>query len=65
MWQINNGAAGAPYYARDRNTPWRDAVSGFTTQQALVLIYVDGKKVSVKVMNPDTLEVIEEYVLRE
>lgn len=64
FWQINNGSAGAPYYAQDKSTPWTNAVSGFTTQQALVLINVDGLKVSVKVMNPDTLELIDEYILR-
>ncbi len=64
IWQINNGAAGAPYYAQDKNTPWTDAVSGFSTQNALVLIYVNGKKVSVKVLNPDTLELIEKYELK-
>ncbi len=65
LWQINNGSAGAPYYAQNKKTPWTKAVSGFTTQLALVLIYVDGKKVSTKVMNPDTLELIDEYILRE
>jgi len=65
LWQINNGSAGAPYYAQDKSTPWTDAVSGFTTQQALVLVYVDGDKVEVEVMNPDTLEMIDTYTLRE
>ncbi len=65
LWQINNGAAGAPYYAQNKSTPWNNAVSGFSTQLALVLIYVDGPKVSVKVMNPDTLNMIDEYILRE
>ena len=65
LWQINNGSAGAPYYAQNKNTPWTNAVSGFTTQQALVLIYVDGIKVRAKVMNPDTLELIDEYILKE
>jgi len=64
IWQINNGSAGAPYYAQDNNTPWNDAVSGFSTQYVLVLIYVDGKKVSVKVVNPVTLELVDEYNLR-
>ncbi len=64
IWQINNGAAGAPYYAQDKSVPWTNAVSGFTTQNALVLIYADGKKLSVKVVNPETLEVFDEYVLR-
>ena len=65
LWQINNGSAGAPYYAQNKNTPWTKAVSGFTTQQALVLIYVYGKKVNVEVLNPDTLETIDSYNLRE
>ena len=65
LWQINNGAAGAPYYAQDTSTPWTNAVSGFSTQLALVLIYVDGPKVDVKVINPDTLEEIDSYTLRE
>jgi len=64
IWQINNGAAGAPYYAQEE-TPWSDHVQGFTTQNALVLIHVDGKKVSIKVINPDTLELIDEGVIRE
>ncbi len=64
IWQINNGSAGAPYYAQDNNTPWNNAVSGFSTQYAIVLIYVDGKKVNVRVMNPVTLELVDEYTLR-
>ena len=65
LWQINNGAAGAPYYAQNPNTPWNDAVSGFSTQYALVLISIDGKKVHVKVLNPETFETIDEYDLRK
>ena len=64
VWQINNGAAGAPYYAQEQ-TPWTEHVQGFTTQNALVLIQVDGKKVDLKVINPDTLELIDEAILRE
>jgi len=63
FWQINNGAAGAPYYAQEK-TPWSDWVSGFTTQNALVLFYVDGKSVKMKVLNPDTLEFVDELILR-
>ena len=62
--QINNGAAGAPYYAQQQ-TPWTDFVSGFTTQNALVLIHVEGQKVELEVLNPDTLEEIDRLVLRE
>ena len=35
IYQINNGAAGAPYYAQEQ-TPWTPHVSNFTTQNALV-----------------------------
>jgi len=64
IWQINNGSAGAPYYAQDKNVPWTDAVSNFSTQFALVLIYIDGPNVSAKVFNPDTLELMDEWTMR-
>lgn len=64
IYQVNNGAAGAPYYAQEQ-TPWSDHVSGFTTQNALVLFFVDGNKVEMVVRNPDTLEDIMRQVLRE
>ena len=62
IWQINNGAAGAPYYAQER-TPWTSFTKGFTTQNALVLVHVDGKEVKVEVQNPDTLEDIDRFFL--
>ncbi len=55
IWQINNGAAGAPYYAQEK-TPWSKSVQGFTTQNALVFFHVDGDKIKVEVFNPVTLE---------
>ena len=64
IYQINNGAAGAPYYAQEE-TPWSGFVSGFTTQNAVVLFDVKGKGITVRVLNPDTLEEIEEYKLGE
>ncbi len=63
FYQINNGAAGAPYYAQE-NLPWSNHVEGFTTQNALVLVYVNGKSVKIKVLNPDTLDLILEKQLR-
>lgn len=63
FYQINNGAAGAPYYAQEK-LPWSDFVSGFSTQNAIVFIFVDGKKVNVEVYNPDTLEKFDEFELR-
>jgi hypothetical protein len=63
IYQINNGAAGAPYYAQE-TTPWTPQVSGFTTQHAVVFFHINGKKITVEVLNPDTLEEIETYELR-
>ena len=63
IYQINNGAAGAPYYAQEE-TPWTPFTSSFTTQNALVFFHVDGKKIRMEVLNPDTLEVVDELDLR-
>ncbi len=63
IYQINNGAAGAPYYAQEE-TPWTPHVSGFTTQNALVFFHVDSDKINVEVRNPDTLEEVESFVLK-
>lgn len=62
IYQINNGAAGAPYYAQEQ-TPWTPFVSGFTTQHALVFFHVKGKKIQVEVINPDTLEEVDQFPL--
>ena len=63
IYQINNGAAGAPYYAQEQ-TPWSDKATGFTTQNALVLFRVNAKNIDVEVVNPDTLEKFDGYKLR-
>ena len=63
VYQINNGAAGAPYYAQ-QETPWTPFTSGFTTQNAVCLFTVEGGKVTMVVINPDTLEEIDQLVLR-
>jgi len=63
IWQINNGAAGAPYYAQEQ-TPWSDKVKGFTTQNAVVFFHVNGKHIRMEVRNPDTLELVDEMQLR-
>lgn len=62
VYQINNGAAGAPYYAQEQ-TPWTPFVSNFTTQNALVFFHVDGKSIEVEVLNPDTLEEVDRFTL--
>ncbi len=63
IYQINNGAAGAPYYAQEE-TPWTPWVSGFTTQNALVLFHVRGDEIEMEVLNPDTLEEVDRLKLR-
>jgi hypothetical protein len=63
FFQINNGAAGAPYYAQD-DTPWSAAVSGFSTQHAICLVIVEGPNVRLETVNPETLEVLDRAVLR-
>lgn len=60
--QINNGAAGAPYYAQQQ-TPWTPFTSGFTTQNALVFFHVNGNEIEVEVLNPDTLEELDRFKL--
>jgi len=63
IWQVNNGAAGAPYYAQEE-TPWSDQVEGFTTQNALVIFYVSGNDLKMKVLNPDTLEEVDKMTFK-
>ncbi len=63
IYQVNNGAAGAPYYAQEI-TPWTPFTSGFTTQNALVFFHVQGKNIRMEVLNPDTLDKVDELNLR-
>ncbi|NJN26542.1 MAG: metallophosphoesterase family protein [Cyclobacteriaceae bacterium] len=62
IYQINNGAAGAPYYAQEQ-TPWTPFTSGFTTQNALVFFHIEGKQILMEVINPDTLEKVDKLDL--
>lgn len=61
--QINNGAAGAPYYAKEK-LPWSENCKGFTTQNALVLITVNDNHIIATVKNPDTLEIIDTFTIK-
>ena len=63
IYQINNGAAGAPYYAQEV-LPWSAHTKAFSVENAVCLFYVDGPNVRMKVVNPDTLNVIDEITLR-
>ncbi len=64
IYQINNGASGAPYYAQEK-LPWSEFTQSFSVENALCLFYVDGPKVTMRVLNPDTLNEIDNVVLRE
>ncbi len=63
VYQINNGAAGAPYYAQEV-LPWSAHTKSFSVENALCLFYVNGKKIDMKVINPDTLNEIDALKLR-
>ena len=63
LWQITNGSVGAPYYGQE-HMPWRPAVKTFSTQSALCLFHIEGQKVTLEVLNPDTLEEIETIELK-
>ena len=58
--QINNGAAGAPYYSQVQ-MPWTDKVSNFSTQNAIVIFEIEGNEIEMKVINPDTFDEIDEF----
>ncbi|MBX3042556.1 MAG: hypothetical protein KIT33_00515 [Candidatus Kapabacteria bacterium] len=63
VWQIVNGAAGAPYYGQE-NMPWSDKVEFFTSEHIICFFNIDGKNVTLRVFNPETLEFIEEVILK-
>ncbi len=63
LYQINNGAAGAPYYGQEK-LPWSEHTKAFSVENAICLFYVQGKSVRLKVLNPDTLNQIDEVILR-
>lgn len=58
--QINNGAAGAPYYAQEK-MPWSNKVSNFSTQNAIVIFEIEGDEIEMNVINPDTFDEIDEF----
>jgi hypothetical protein len=63
IYQINNGASGAPYYGQEI-LPWSEHTKAFSVENAVCLFYVNGRKVSMKVINPDTLNEIDSIQLR-
>jgi hypothetical protein len=63
LWQINNGAAGAPYYAQE-TLPWSEQVKTFSTQNAVVFFHISGQNIRMEVVNPDTLTIIEKVKIK-
>ncbi len=63
IYQINNGASGAPYYGQEI-LPWSEFTQSFSVENALCLFYVEGDEIIMKVYNPDTLNQIDEVKLR-
>ncbi|MCK5876263.1 MAG: metallophosphoesterase family protein [Candidatus Marithrix sp.] len=60
IYQINNGTAGAPYSFKT-NTPWKEHVRNFTTQNAVVFFHVNGNSIKIEVIDPDTLDTILQF----
>ena len=60
IWLINNGAGGAPYYGQE-DTPWMSHLEAFSTQNAVVFFHVDGDSITIEVINPDTMELIDQF----
>jgi len=63
IWQINNGGGGATLYAKEE-TPWMENIKCFQSQNAVVFFHINGASVKLEVINPETLEIIEEQVLK-
>ncbi|HAQ18899.1 MAG TPA: hypothetical protein DCR40_06640 [Prolixibacteraceae bacterium] len=63
IYQINNGASGAPYYGQEK-LPWSAFTKVFSVENAVCLFYVKGKSINMKVLNPDTLNEIDEIKIR-
>ncbi|MAY89207.1 MAG: hypothetical protein CML02_21100 [Pseudooceanicola sp.] len=61
--QINNGASGAPYYGQEK-LPWSEFTRSFSVENALCLFYVEGNNILMKVLNPDTLNEIDNVKLK-
>lgn len=64
FWQITNGSSGAPYYGQEKLI-WSGSVKKFSTQYALMLFTIKGTNVKLSVVNPDTMEEIENVTLKE
>ena len=63
IYQINNGASGAPYYSQEK-LPWSNHTKSFSVENAVCLFYVSDQSITMKVFNPDMLNQIDEVKLR-
>ncbi|MFB6258309.1 MAG: metallophosphoesterase [Flavobacteriales bacterium] len=64
IWQINNGAAGAPYYAQEK-LPWSERVSSFSTKNVLTLFHVNGESLRMEAIDPRSFEQVDSLQLHE
>lgn len=55
IWQIITGGGGAPFYARDLNVPWAEAVQAFYPLPHICVVEVDGKQVKLDVITLEGL----------
>ncbi len=65
LWQINNGASGAPYYSIER-TPWTESLKFFTTQTAVTIFHINEStkgQIRIETINPETLSIIEDTTI--
>ncbi len=59
---VNSGAGGTYAYALLDTTPWHKQFQYFTAPPALTLFTVNGPSISMKIVNPATLEVIADNI---
>ncbi|MGM0647611.1 MAG: metallophosphoesterase family protein [Bacteroidota bacterium] len=61
--QLTNGAAGAPFSAKEK-LPWSSFVDSFSTQNVMIMFHVNGPEVRVEVMNPETFQQLDYFILK-
>jgi hypothetical protein len=62
IFQITNGGGGAKYSGNQVETPWSDNLIKYNIPPSFVLINVKYKTIKLKVINPESFEVIDDYV---
>ncbi|MFO8053816.1 MAG: hypothetical protein R6U19_01450, partial [Bacteroidales bacterium] len=60
IWQISSGLSGDSY-SRGEMRPWSAHQKAYSNQSNMVFLYVEGEDIRLEVVNPETLERIEEF----